>query len=51
VKHWLDGAAVLTGVLSFFKAVPWPEIAGFLSCVWLVLQIGHWIYRRLRDRK
>lgn len=50
IKHWVDGAAITAGLLAFFKAVPWPEIAGFLSCVWLVLQIGHWLWRRIKGR-
>lgn len=32
------GAFWLTG-LAIFKAIPWPEIAGFLACVYWVVRI------------
>lgn len=56
-KHVLDWSmdsltsrvlAIGGGLLSYFKAVPWPDVAGFLSCVWLLVQLGHWIYKRTK---
>lgn len=40
-----NGVAVSTGLLAYFKAIPWPEIAGFLSAVWLLIQIGSWVWK------
>jgi hypothetical protein len=40
-----------TGLLAFFKAVPWPDVAGFVSVVWVLLQAGYFIYQRIKERK
>lgn len=39
VKTKADIVAVPTGLLAAFSAVPWPEIAGALSCLYLGLRI------------
>lgn len=36
-----DYVAIPTAVLSFFKVVPWPEIAAFLSAVYLLIRIWY----------
>ena len=39
VKHAADALAATTGVGAFFSAIPWPEIAGFLSAVWMLTRL------------
>jgi hypothetical protein len=34
-----DAAAIATAILSFLKAIPWPEVAAFCSAVYMVLRI------------
>lgn len=41
-----DAAAITTAAAAIFNAIPWPHIAGFLSCVWLVLRIIDWFRGR-----
>lgn len=38
--HVVLAAVAGTGLASYFHAVPWPEIAGFLSCLALSIQLG-----------
>lgn len=40
--------AAVTGIMAFFDKIPWPEIAAFLSCVWLAMQIGLTIYKAFK---
>jgi hypothetical protein len=35
----MDGTAIGVALLSFFKVVPWPEIAAFFSVVYLLIRI------------
>jgi len=35
----LDAAAVVTAFLSFFKLIPWPEIAAFLAALYTFLRL------------
>lgn len=44
LKTKLDIAAIGTGAASFFHAIPWSEIAGFLSVIYLVLRIGEMLW-------
>lgn len=39
VKTKLDVAAISTGAAAYFHAIPWADIAGFLTCVYLGLRI------------
>ena len=39
LKGPADVTALGAGILSFFKAIPWPEIAAFLSAVYLLVRI------------
>lgn len=34
-----DTTAVTAAILSFFKVIPWPEIAAFLSALYLLIRI------------
>ena len=38
-----DVAAVSTAALSFFKAIPWPEIAAFLAAVYTLCRLLGWL--------
>jgi hypothetical protein len=51
IKHALDGAAVTTAGLSFFKVIPWAEVAGFLSSVYLLLQLWMFFYHKRWKRR
>lgn len=48
-KHAVNAGAAATGGLAFFKVVPWPEIAGFLSACWLTIQLATWARKRIRE--
>ena len=39
IKGPADVTALGAGILSFFKAIPWPEIAAFLSAVYLLVRL------------
>lgn len=39
LKTPADTAAVGGAIAAFFKMVPWPEIAAFLSAIYLVIRI------------
>lgn len=39
VKIVGDQAAIVTAALSFFKMIPWPEIAAFLAAVYTLMRI------------
>ena len=39
----VDVLAVSTAALSFFKIIPWPEIAAFLAAVYTFCRIVGWI--------
>lgn len=39
IKTGADGTAVTTAFLAFFKMVPWPEIAAFLSVIYISIRI------------
>lgn len=45
-KTQADVTAVGVSVASFFKLIPWPEIAAFLACVYTVLRIAEWAWDR-----
>jgi hypothetical protein len=49
-KNKLDALAVGTGAVAYFKAIPWPEIAGALSCLYLTLRIIGWLWDRYKGR-
>jgi hypothetical protein len=39
VKTKVDVGVGSATFLGYFKAIPWPEIAAFLACVYTVLRI------------
>jgi hypothetical protein len=39
VKNKVDVGAMPLVVLGYFKAVPWPEIAAALACIYTLLRI------------
>lgn len=45
-----DVAAVGGAAASFFKLIPWPEIAAFLACVYTALRIVEWAWDRWKKR-
>lgn len=38
-----DVGAVSIAALSFFKAIPWPEIAAFLAAVYTLCRLVGWL--------
>jgi uncharacterized protein involved in response to NO len=41
-----DTSAIVVAMLSFFKAIPWPEIAAFLAAVYTLVRLLEWAYDR-----
>lgn len=41
-----DVTAVVTAFLSFFKAIPWPEIAAFFAAVYTAIRIVDFLWMR-----
>ena len=39
LKTPADSTAIVAAVLSFFKLIPWAEIAAFLSAVYLLVRL------------
>lgn len=49
-KNIMDASAIVTGGLS----LAWehmPQIAAFLSAVWLVLRIGEWVWSKVKKER
>ncbi len=46
-----DAAAVSTAFLSFFKVIPWPEIAAFLAAVYTFVRLVGMAVRWFRNRE
>lgn len=51
VKHKGDVAAVGTAFLSYFKTIPWPELAAFLACVYTALRIVETVWAWMKKRR
>lgn len=41
VKHFIDGAAIVTAFASFLHII--PAITSVLSLIWLLILLGKWI--------
>ena len=50
-KTKFDVAAVGGAAASFFKLIPWPEIAAFLAAVYTGLRIIEWVVGLFRRKK
>jgi len=46
-KTKIDVGVASGSVLGYFKAIPWPEIAAFLACIYTVIRI----YQILKKKK
>lgn len=51
VKDKVDVVAMPTALLGYFKAVPWPEIAAALACLYTLLRIIEVVAKWWRKRK
>lgn len=51
IKHTIDAAAAAGGIGAFFSAIPWPEIAGFLSSLWLCTRLYEYFREKLCKSK
>ena len=51
VKAKADVIAVPTGLLAMFSAIPWAEVAGFLSCIYLGLRIIELVAGWIKKKK
>jgi hypothetical protein len=47
IKHAVDAAATVTGIGAFFNTIPWPEIAGFLSTIWLLTRLYEYFKEKI----
>ena len=50
-KHKADAVAVGSGLLAWLKWVPWPELAGALSVLYMLLRIGEKVYGWFRGKR
>ena len=50
-KRACDWGVMTTAFLAFFKAVPWPEIAGFLAAIYTSLRIIEFLVAWYQGRK
>lgn len=41
-----DPVAIAAAFLSFFKLIPWPEVAAFLAAVYTFLRICEWVWEK-----
>lgn len=48
IKPKVDVAIGSGAILGYFKAIPWPEIAAFLACVYTLLRIVEavWVWHK-----
>lgn len=46
-----DAVAVPSAFLGYLKAIPWPEVAAFLACIWTALRIAEMLYGWWNKRK
>lgn len=44
VKNKVDVATASGALLGYFKAIPWPEIAAALACLYTLLRIVEVVY-------
>lgn len=45
-KNKVDAVTVTGALLGFLQAVPWPEIAAMLACIYTGLRIIEWLWDR-----
>ena len=50
IKTKTDVAVGSGAVLGYFKAIPWPEIAAFLACLYTVLRIVELLWDRWKKK-
>lgn len=50
VKTKTDVAAVGAGFAAYFQAIPWTEVAGFLSSVYIALRIAETLWTWWKKR-
>lgn len=57
LKHQIDGAVFTVATANLFGAVPWPEVAGFISACYMTIRfyetrtiqhIVNWVRAKLR---
>lgn len=44
LKAKADVVAVPSALLGYFQAIPWPELAAFLACIWTFLRIAEMLW-------
>lgn len=50
-KAKADVVAIPSVFLGYFKAIPWPEIAAFLACIWTALRIAEMVWGWLNKNR
>lgn len=50
-KNTSDVAVVSSATLGYFQAIPWPEIAAALACIYTALRIIELVWDRWKKRK
>lgn len=51
VKAKADVVAVPSALLGYLKAIPWPELAAFLACIWTALRIAELVWGWFAKKK
>lgn len=51
IKSKVDVATAGSSLLGYFKAIPWPELAAFLACVYTALRIIEVVVEWRRKRQ
>lgn len=51
IKHKADFAAIGTTALAYFKAIPWPELAAAMACLYTALRILELLWGWVRGKE
>jgi hypothetical protein len=51
VKTKVDIAVAVPTALAMFKAIPWPEIAGMLACIYWLVRITQRFFDSRKEEK
>ena len=51
LKTAVDGVSVTTAMAAFFEAIPFAEIAAFLSCIWILTRLYEYFKCKWVERK
>ncbi len=46
-----DAVAVTGALASFFNAIPWSQVAGFVSAIYLAVRLSFYLWDRWHGRR